>query len=166
MVSIRDFARDFGISYEAVRKQVKRYEEELRGHIHMQGRTQYLDDVAVAFLSERRAKPMMAIYDETSDRRIQELEQRNADLDQENRKLLKALNDAKDRIIELQGMQARLEASEASQKALTASRDEYKAAAEKEAQRAQDAQNRATQAETELAAYKALPWYKKVFGKG
>lgn len=74
MVSIKDFARDYGVSYEAVRRQIKRYGAELQGHIHVQGRTQYLDDVAVAFLAEHRSRPAMAVYDDAADRHIQDLE--------------------------------------------------------------------------------------------
>lgn len=80
MLSIKDFARDYGVSYEAVRRQIKRYGAELQGHIHVQGRTQYLDEVAVAFLAEHRAKPAVAVYDGATDRRIQELESENKTL--------------------------------------------------------------------------------------
>ena len=81
MVSIKDFARDNGVSYEAVRKQIKRYAVELEGHVHQQGRTQYLDDVAAAFLQEHRSKPAMVIYDEKSDPRVQKMEDRIKDLE-------------------------------------------------------------------------------------
>lgn len=45
MVSIRDYAKMNNVSYEAIRQQVKRYEDELNGHIIKQNRTQFLDDV-------------------------------------------------------------------------------------------------------------------------
>lgn len=64
MQTIRDFAKDNGISYEAVRKQIKRYEKkELQGHIIRKGRTQYLDDFAVNFLKERRKNDPVVVFD-------------------------------------------------------------------------------------------------------
>lgn len=56
MITLKDYALEKKISYEAVRKQVKRYREELRDHVIVDGRQQFLDDVAVAFLDEKRMK--------------------------------------------------------------------------------------------------------------
>ena len=53
MVTLKQFADDQGISYEAVRRQVVRYADDLRGHVVRKQHTQYLDDEAVAFLKER-----------------------------------------------------------------------------------------------------------------
>ena len=90
---------------------------------------------------------------------------------EENRNLLKALNGAKDRIIEMQGVQARLEAAEKETKILEGfiqdAKTEIATLTEEKAQetaRAAEAAKRAELAEAELAAYKALPWYKKLFG--
>ena len=44
MVTLKEYAEKKSISYEAVRKQVSRYREELGDHIKKEGRTQYLDD--------------------------------------------------------------------------------------------------------------------------
>ena len=54
LVTIKQFADSQGITYEAVRRQVARYSEELSDHIIRQNRTQYLDEKAVEFLKERR----------------------------------------------------------------------------------------------------------------
>ena len=54
LVTIKQFADSQGISYEAVRKQLHKYSEELSGHVIRKGRTQYLDEKAVEFLKERR----------------------------------------------------------------------------------------------------------------
>lgn len=54
MRTVREVAEMFHVSYEAVRKQIKRYKNELEGHIFKQGRTQLLDDEAIAFLREHR----------------------------------------------------------------------------------------------------------------
>lgn len=169
MLSFKDYAREYGVTYEAVRQQVKRYQSELEGHIHQQGRTQYLDDVAVAFLSEHRAKPVMAVYDGASDRRIQELEQEVKDLNVELKDAYKEQAQLYQQIGGLKEAQLRLQAAEASQKALEAEIGVLTAESEAERERtaqaekkAQEASERAQRAETELAAYKALPWYKKI----
>ena len=169
MITIRDYASDVGVSYEAVRQQVKRYSKELEGHIHQDGRKQYLDDTAVAFLNEKRAKNPVVIYDKDRGQKVQ-------DLEAENKALLVALNAAKDRIIELQGVQAQLVAAEATQLLLEESRDEYKEQAEKKGQEAAEAALRAQEfqqalnaaereknaVQAEFEAYKALPWWKKI----
>lgn len=77
MVSIKDYAHQKGVSYEAVRKQVKRYEKELEGHIHKQGRTQFLDDEAVAILDERRAQNPIVIYEQGKDDELERLREEN-----------------------------------------------------------------------------------------
>ena len=60
-ISIGDYAKQKGTSYEAVRKQVSRYKEELEGHVFKEGRTRFLDDYAVDFLEERRNKNPVTI---------------------------------------------------------------------------------------------------------
>lgn len=63
MTTIKEYAREHDVSYEAVRKQVERYKKELDKHIVKKNRTQYLDDVAVSFLNERRAEKQIIIAD-------------------------------------------------------------------------------------------------------
>ena len=54
-LTIKEYASSRGVSYEAVRMQLKRYGQQLDGFIERQGRTQYLTDEAVAFLDSKRA---------------------------------------------------------------------------------------------------------------
>lgn len=54
LVTLRQFAKEKRITYEAVRKQVIKYAEELEGHIVTMDNTKYLDEYAQEFLSERR----------------------------------------------------------------------------------------------------------------
>ena len=75
MISLKDYAKQNNITYEAVRSQVKRYREQLGDHIIQDGRTQYLDDVAVAFLDERRQKNPVVVYQQGKDETIEELRQ-------------------------------------------------------------------------------------------
>lgn len=71
MISLKDYAKQNNITYEAVRAQVKRCHQELEEHIVRDGRTQYLDDVAVAFLDERRQKNPVVIYQQSKDEAIE-----------------------------------------------------------------------------------------------
>jgi len=80
MLTIAEYAKSRSVSYEAVRKQINRYSIELDGHISRQGRTQYLDSEAEAFLDSRRQKDPVFVLDDR-DRVLQEKEQRIAELE-------------------------------------------------------------------------------------
>lgn len=86
MITIKDYAKSRGISYEAARQQISRYAERevdgfrLADHISKVDRTQYLDDEAVAFLDGRRAKNPVIIQQEGRDETIERLRQRVDDL--------------------------------------------------------------------------------------
>ena len=131
MLSIRDYARDSGVSYEAVRKQIKRYEGDLKGHIRIDGRTQYLDDVAVAFLNEHRSKNPLVVGDSITEQEKEHYKaeaeryrglyedelKKNSLLSQENSMLHKA--------------QAQLEVANQKYALIEESRDEYRHRAER-----------------------------------
>lgn len=72
-ISIKDFAKKHNISYEAVRKQIKRYNNELNGHILNEGRTQILDEFAQNFLENKRKTNPIVIYDIEKDELIEQL---------------------------------------------------------------------------------------------
>lgn len=80
MITIKDYAKDKNISYEAVRKQVKRYKEELKDHISIQNRTQFLDDFAVDFLNERRNESPIIIQEQAKDEELERLREENKNL--------------------------------------------------------------------------------------
>lgn len=193
MMTLRDYAKKNNISYEAVRKQVVRYQKELAGHLIKDGRQQFLDEEAVAFLDAKRKKNPVAIYQMDKDEQIERLEN-------ENKQLLVKLNAVQDALLkerektklldEKTSQIARLEADNeaAREKISLAEKDAQKAQKElvgaKEAYEADlrtltekkmeevskgkrevaEAVKRAELAEAELIAYKALPWYKKIFG--
>ena len=73
IISMKDYAEQKNISYEAVRKQVARYKAELEGHIIVDGRQQFLDEDAVAFLDAKRQKNPVVIYQESKDEKIEQL---------------------------------------------------------------------------------------------
>lgn len=81
MITMKEYANNKHISYEAVRKQVKRYaEEELKDHVVVQGRTQFLDDFAVEFLNERRNENPIIIQEQSKDEELELLKEENKQL--------------------------------------------------------------------------------------
>ena len=66
--TIKDLAKEMNCSYEAVRKQVKRYSKQLKEHIYTEHKTQYLDDYACDFLRDKRQDSPVVVsrieYDE------------------------------------------------------------------------------------------------------
>lgn len=80
MITIRDYAKENNVSYEAIRKQIKRYEDELNGHIIKQNRTQFLDDIAVAILDQHRRENPVIIVNQDTDYRLKQLEDENKNL--------------------------------------------------------------------------------------
>lgn len=102
MISMKEYATLHNISYEAVRKQVKRYETELKGHISKVGRTNYLDDEAVEFLNEKRSKNPVVIVDEEKKDQIQRLSDENKQLLIKIVQLQDELSEEKDLVKDLQ----------------------------------------------------------------
>ena len=80
MTSLRDVAKMFGVSYEAVRKQVSRYADDLEGHISQQGRVRYLDDYAIEYLKQARSTQPVVVIQESNEAKISELEEDKAKL--------------------------------------------------------------------------------------
>lgn len=102
MVSLKEYAKNKGVSYEAVRKQVNRYKDELKGHISKVNRTQYLDEEAVAFLDGKRAESPIIIMESGKDEEIQRLEMENKALLLKVAELQEALLKEKDQVKLLQ----------------------------------------------------------------
>lgn len=75
METIKDFAERKNVSYEAIRKQVKRYSGELKGHVIKKGRLQYLDEVAIEFLESKRNESQVVIKEFSRSEEIQRLQQ-------------------------------------------------------------------------------------------
>lgn len=73
MVSIKDYAKNKGCSYEAIRKSVNRYKKDLEGHITKVNRTQYLDDFAVEFLDKKRTTNPVIVEKYNRDEEIERL---------------------------------------------------------------------------------------------
>ncbi len=116
MIQIKDYAKEKHVTYEAVRKQIKRYEADLEGHIIRQGNTQFLDEEAVAFLDGKRATNPVVIYEHDKDVQIEQLQAENANLktalaeaEHKRAETLEALAKEKDLRIEQQSQMLALE---------------------------------------------------------
>lgn len=104
MISIKDYAAQKNVSYEAIRKQVKRYENQLNGHLERVGRTLYMDDDAVAFLDEKRKKNPVVVVQEDKDKVVQGLYEENKQLLIKITALQDELIEEKSKVQELQGL--------------------------------------------------------------
>lgn len=101
MISIKDYAQENGVTYEAVRQQVVRYKDELAGHIRKQGRTQYLDDVAVAILNDHRAQNPVVVYNKDAGEQLRNLQAQVDELVQNEKVLLAKIAAQADQIAQL-----------------------------------------------------------------
>lgn len=108
MITIKDYAEAKNVSYEAVRKQLKRYQEELKGHIFKENRTQLLDEMAVTFLDEKRQASPIIIMENSKDDEIQRLQEENKKLLLKIADLQEKLLDEKDQVKQLQAEQIQL----------------------------------------------------------
>lgn len=113
MESIKNYAKARNISYEAARKQVKRYAAELEGHIRTQNRTQYLDNYAVELLDSHRQSSPIVIMQQDKDDELQQLRQENKALLQQVAALQDKLLTAREDAIAAAKQTAMLEAAQA-----------------------------------------------------
>ena len=106
--TIRQYAKEHHVSYEAVRQTIKAHEKELEGHIVTQNGTRYLDEEAVDFLTQRRRKNVVVVRTEDREAEIQalktELEKAKEQLAAAQTELLRA----QQRIIDIQAEQTPL----------------------------------------------------------
>ena len=102
MVTIKQYAESQNVTYEAVRKQIVRYADDLGEHIVRKNRTQFLDDWAVDFLTERRKENPVIIVNQD---KTEEIESLRSQVETLRVQLLNAQNELlkeKDRVISLQ----------------------------------------------------------------
>lgn len=95
MLSIKDYARNKNVSYEAVRTQIKRYSDDLKGHITKQGRTRFLDEHAIAFLDAKRKDNPVVIVNSSKSEELDLLREENA-------RLKDALLEAQNKLLDAQ----------------------------------------------------------------
>lgn len=100
MISLKDYAKKKNVSYEAVRKQVNRYRDELGDHLYKKERTQYLDEEGEAFLDQKRASNPVILVEHDKDEQIEELTHQNEALKIKIMELQDQLIKSKDQLLE------------------------------------------------------------------
>lgn len=141
MITIKDYAKSHGVSYEAVRQQIGRYiDREVDGfrladHIVKVDRTQYLDDEATTFLDERRAKSPVFIQQEERDETIERL---RSEVDLLQKRLIAAQDEYRDLLKEKHAIEMREQGLLADKQRI----EEFKAAALEAEGRAEQAEER------------------------
>lgn len=100
MITLKDYAKKKNVSYEAVRKQVNRYRDELGDHLYKKDRTQYLDEEGEAFLDEKRASNPVILVEHDKDEQIEELNRQNEALKIKIMELQDQLIKSKDQLLE------------------------------------------------------------------
>lgn len=101
-ITLKEYAQNKGVTYEAIRRQVAKYESELRGHIVIRDRTKYLDEYAQDFLSKRRRLSPVVVKVEDSTEATENLEKTVEALRAQLMGAQNELLSAQKRIIELQ----------------------------------------------------------------
>lgn len=138
--TIKDLAKELNCSYEAVRKQTKRYAKELGDHIYTQHKTQYLDDFACDFIRSKRMDSPVVIsrleHDEAMEllkQKYTELLEKYTTLQEEKHQL--EVDNAKIALLEADNKAQRDKIAEAEQKALEANSEAYRAKEELQAEK-------------------------------
>lgn len=144
VISLRDYAAQKGISYEAVRQQVVRYKDELEGHIIKDGRQQFLDEEAVAYLDAKRQKNPVAIIQQNKDEELEMLRQQKEALLVKVAEQGDKLDALHTKIEDMLQLQIDAKAATLALEAATAREGELR-------QEAQSAQERAAEAEKRVA---------------
>lgn len=99
MISLKEYAEKKGVSYEAVRRQVNRYKEELKDHVQQIGRTRYLDEDGENFLDQKRKQNPVVMVSYDKDSQIEELKQENDNLKVQVLQLQDLLIKSKDELL-------------------------------------------------------------------
>lgn len=142
--TIKEYAHKCGVSYEAVRQQVRRYAEDLEGHVQKNGRTLVLDEWAEDFLDgKRQGNPVVVAQTD--------LQQQLQQLRDENKALLIKVADQADKLAG-----AYKQVSDLQQQALQLP------AAQKEAE---DAKQEAERLRAELDAERRKGWLQRLLGR-
>ena len=154
MISIKDYAKARGVSYEEVRQQVVRYASRdvegfrLADHITKVDRTQYLDDEGAAFLDMRRAKNPVIIQQEERGETVELLRAR---IDELQTRLIAAQDEYKALLGEKHAIEMREQALLADKQMI----DSIRADAAQAAARAEEAEAARKQADEEAADARA-----------
>lgn len=158
VMSLKDYAKEHHISYEAVRQQVKRYKKDLEGHLIRDGRQQFLDEEAVAFLDAKRAKNPVAIINISKDEALEAVKEKYTAILESHTALQKEMS-------ALQQENYRLVSENAKIALLEADNEAARLKAEEAAKNAQKASQELLEAQQRIAELENRKWYELLFKK-
>lgn len=153
-MTFQEFAKLEGITYEAVRRRVLKFQDELTEHIIQQGNVKYLDEYAVNFLQENSRKssspelqPLIAAQRELAVLQYENerLKQEQERLKQENAKLQKTCDKWKNACADLEKEKQRYITELASTEQKNNSDEDYKKLMERYIQSLEDNDKRLKQ---------------------
>ena len=101
MITIKGYAEKKGVSYEAIRSQIKRYEKELGDGIFKKGRTTFINEDAERFLDERRKENPVVIVQENKSEELEMLKNEKVNMLAKIAELQELLLAEKDKTLEL-----------------------------------------------------------------
>lgn len=164
---LKEFAEQRGQKPDTVAAYIREHSEEFEGHTSMIGKQKNLDEVAVEILDKKYPllKPTQVIEDTEARRKLIEAQDTIILLQKENKAL--ALASIKVQYLEEHTQKQQLELISAKAEIKEKENSLQDAAKEIEILEKEKADQaaRADAAEAELAAFKSLPWYKKIFAK-
>ena len=91
-MQIKDYAKSRGITYEAVRRQLKQYSKDLEEHVTKKGKTYLLDDKAVTILDGHRINKTV-IVEPTESMVKDEVDRLKAEIDKLKNQVIALQND-------------------------------------------------------------------------
>ena len=102
-LTLKQYAEEAGVTYEAVRQQVVRYKVDLGDHVIYQGRTRLLDDYAQSFLKAKRTSNPIVVVQQDRDSELEQLRNENKALLLKITQLQDSLNSKNEQLLELSG---------------------------------------------------------------
>lgn len=162
-IKLQDFAKQNGVTDRAIQRHIKKHEKELQGHVIRKGPNgTWMDEFAQMYVKNLlREHPIV----------VSEVSEQVTNLQAENKRLLEALNDAKDIIIDLKDQNAELRLQTASVARLEADNEAVRQKAAQAVDAAQKAQGELTAAQERerllreyaaaLEEWCALGWLKR-----
>lgn len=153
IISMGDYAKSKGISYEAVRRQVAKYRDELGEHCFRQNGSTYLDEEGVAFLDGKRRLSPVIVVQENQSQQLEEQEQKIAELRNRLDVLRDELARSQAQVIELQTKQIALIEDQTKYRLLLTDHEAVKEELEQIQTERDAARAEAAEAQAEAASY-------------